>query len=151
MSAPLAYFISWTTKGTWLHGDERGFVERGKAGIQEPDRLRNEREYLALRDEAVLLGDDQRRLVHRTIAAHCNIRKWKALAVNVRTNHVHVVVNASDAAPETVMEQFKAWCSRRLNEMSGHSRKWWTPHGSTRWINDEASLEAAIEYVLNRQ
>jgi len=86
-----------------------------------------------------------------SIEAHCNIRKWEALAINVRTNHVDVVVIAGDAKPETVMEQFKAWCSRRLNEECAQSRKWWTPHGSTRWINDEPSLAAAIEYVLNRQ
>ncbi len=151
MAAPLAYFISWTTKGSWLHGDERGFVDRDKRGIQPPDRLRNEQEFLALRDEVVTLKRAQRGVVESTIRAHCGIRNWSLLAVNARTNHVHVVVQAPSVAPEAVMEQFKAWCSRRLNEMAGHSRKWWTPHGSTRWLNDKASLEAAVEYVLNRQ
>ncbi len=28
MSTPLAYFITFTCCGTWLHGDERGSVDR---------------------------------------------------------------------------------------------------------------------------
>ena len=33
---PLAYFLTWTTYGTWLPGDERGWVKR-KRGFQAPD------------------------------------------------------------------------------------------------------------------
>jgi hypothetical protein len=29
MDTPLAYFITFTCHGTWLHGDERGSVDRG--------------------------------------------------------------------------------------------------------------------------
>jgi hypothetical protein len=28
MSSPLAYFITFTCYGTWLHGDQRGSVDR---------------------------------------------------------------------------------------------------------------------------
>ena len=27
---PIAYLITWTTYGTWLSGDERGWVKRGQ-------------------------------------------------------------------------------------------------------------------------
>jgi hypothetical protein len=43
MSKPLAYFISWTTYGSWLPGDERGWVEKGTEGIQEADETRRRR------------------------------------------------------------------------------------------------------------
>lgn len=33
---PLAYFITWRTYGTWLHGDERGSVQRGSSGPLAP-------------------------------------------------------------------------------------------------------------------
>jgi hypothetical protein len=29
MDRPIAYFITFTTYGTWLHGDERGSVDKG--------------------------------------------------------------------------------------------------------------------------
>jgi len=147
---PLAYFISWTTHGSWIPGDPRGWVERGKAGIQDHNasRLRGSRERMT--EPPITLSLDQRSLVEQTIRDHCAIRSWQLHAVNARTNHVHVVVTA-DRDPEVVMDQFKAWCSRRLNEQAGASRRWWTKHGSTKWINDEEYLQNAIEYVLERQ
>ena len=34
MQPPLAYFLTWTTYGTWLPGDERGWIEAGKLGTK---------------------------------------------------------------------------------------------------------------------
>ncbi len=99
----------------------------------------------------------QRDLVDSVIRQHCEIRGWYLHAVNVRTMHVHVVVSAEEH-PDTILQQFKAWATRRLNEQypleenhHGSNPKWWTEHGSTKWINDEAHLMEAIDYVLNRQ
>ena len=36
---PLAYFLTWPTYGTWLPGDERGWVEY-RQGWQLPDPAR---------------------------------------------------------------------------------------------------------------
>jgi REP element-mobilizing transposase RayT len=66
----------------------------------------------------VILTANQRELVEETIRAHCRLRKWQLHAINVRSNHVHLVVTA-DVAPEKVMSQLKAWCSRRLSEQQG--------------------------------
>lgn len=157
MSVPLAYFISWTTYGTWLHGEARGWVESGTPGIQDPDPERHAESRRRLSGPIVTLNAQQREIVAATIRAHCQIRNWVLHAVNPRTNHVHVVVTAIGVPPETVMEQFKAWCSRRLNEHEGYDaarskkKKWWTEHGSTKWINDEEYLHNAIQYVVEGQ
>ena len=37
---PIAYHIIWTTYGTWLPGDARGWVKKNTLGIQEPDAER---------------------------------------------------------------------------------------------------------------
>ncbi len=159
-NTPLAYLLSWTTYGTWLHGDERGWVESGEYGIRPPDPERKEAEGRRMTGEEVRLTADQRAVVEATIAAHCRIRGWILHAVNARSNHVHAVVTAG-AAPEVVMSQLKAWCSRRLSEHAnlkreaGRSRdgqkRWWTEHGSTKWINDEDYLRNAIRYVIEGQ
>jgi len=79
--------------------------------------------------------------------------------VNCRTNHVHVVVTAP-AAPATVMEQFKAWATRKLKERQRLVLKlpedsvrlnWWTEDGSKRYLNHQVSLENAILYVRDGQ
>jgi REP element-mobilizing transposase RayT len=97
--------------------------------------------------------------VEKTIRDHCNIRGWVLHAVNVRTNHVHVVVSA-DCDPTDVMNQLRAWTSRKLSDLAGLKekaavkagrRKWWSEHGSTKWINDQEYLENAVRYVNEMQ
>ena len=36
MNDPLALFLTWTTYGSWLHGDERRWVEK-PSRFHEPD------------------------------------------------------------------------------------------------------------------
>ena len=156
MADPLAYLITWTTHGTWLHGDRRGWVKYSQSGIQAPDGVIESATRARLREAPVLLGVNQRHVVEQTVRRHCDIRGWTLHALNVRPHHVHLVV-AADVKPEVVMEQLKAWCSRRLNEARPPAdcapthRKWWTEHGSTKWINDLDYLRNAIRCVLEHQ
>jgi REP element-mobilizing transposase RayT len=147
MPPPLGYLITWTTYGAWLPGDQRGWVEDDVPGIQAADSVRQTVARVQMTEEPVLLSEAQRALVEATIRDHCALRQWHLHAVNVRSNHVHVVVSAS-LPPEQVMNQFKAWCSRRLSEQFGRRKTWWTRHGSTKWINEEVYLHNAIRYVL---
>ena len=149
MSDPLAYHIVWTTYGTWLSGDSRGWVKPG-CGIQEGDPVLHAAMKFRMSEDAVTLDEKQREIVVRTIRDHVKFRGWQLLALNVRTNHVHLVVVAK-LHPDQVMSQLKAWCSRRLSEQLGRKRKWFTEHGSTKWINDERYLENAIQYVTDGQ
>lgn len=151
MSRPLAYLITWTTYGSWLPGDSRGWVERREPGIQDADVSRRQEAKELLLSASVILDAGQRRLVEETITGVCAYRGWLLHAVNARSNHVHLVVT-TELEPEKVMGQFKAWCSRRLNEQAAvNDRKWWTRHGSTKWINDDSYLQNAIRYVRERQ
>ncbi len=150
MNTPLAYHLTWTTYGTWLPGDDRGWVGKAGDGIQAPERTWREQAKQKLIESPVVLSEPERTVVQETIAAHCVIRDWTLHAINVRTNHVHLVVSAAQP-PEQVLSQFKAWSSRRLNERSIRRERWWTQHGSTKWIFDEAYLDNAIRYVNEGQ
>lgn len=153
---PLAFFLTWTTYGTWLPGDERGWVAKpGQFRIPSPIRQESARNRMT--DEALTLDDDQRAIVETTIHRHCEIRRWYLHAVACRTNHVHVVVTAR-VDPEIVMDQFKAWCTRHLKKHAANAQpgiacrqNWWTQRGSKRFINDDAGLAGAIQYVLEEQ
>ena len=154
MSEPLAYFLTWTTYRTWLRGDKRGWVEE-KKGHQQPDEELHKRQRLL--ETPCVLDSAQRQIVEQTIRDHCHIRGWESYAVNCRTNHVHVVV-AAFLNPDNVMEYFKSWCTRRLKEQQAQSapkliarQRWWTEGGSTRYLNDETGLEAAVLYVKEAQ
>ena len=56
----LAYHITWTAYGAWLPGDERGWFQSGRSGIQPPDEHRQRFAGLALAEEPVILTPRQR-------------------------------------------------------------------------------------------
>ena len=148
---PLAYFLTWTTYGTWLPGDERGWNCRRASGTQAQNSLFVEMARSQMREPEFRLSESHRRIVEETVREHCLIRNWSLHAVNARTNHVHVVVTASGYRPEAVRDQFKAWCTRRLKAVVPARSRFWTEGASCRWLNSEAELEAAVHYVLEAQ
>ena len=152
MPDALAYFLTWTTYGTWLPGDERGWVLKGE-GFQQPNLVRKTLSSERMVEKHCLLDGKEREIVEQTIREHCRIRGWDLHAVNCRTNHVHVVVTANTDS-KTVRDQLKAWCTRRLKENSNEipvRSNWWTERGSRRSIGDSESLIATVVYVLEGQ
>ncbi len=106
-----------------------------------------------MKHSPVLLNDGAREIVTRTIRKHCGLRRWDLRAVNVRSNHVHVVVSAGENRPEGVLSQFKAWTTRRLRESGyvGLRAPAWTEGGSKRYLWTERDVAGAMGYVVERQ
>jgi hypothetical protein len=95
------------------------------------------------------LDNMRRRVVLEAICAVCHYRRWTRLAAQVRTTHVHAVVEA-ESDPERVLNDFKAYASRKLNDVEPE-RKRWARHGSTRWLWNPRQASAAMQYVLEEQ
>lgn len=157
-SIPLAYFITFTCYGTWLHvfGEKKLSVDR-RHNIPETDFLppNPHRETSAKKrmvEPPYLLGDTQRQVVLNAIKEVCIYREWVLLAAHVRTNHIHFVVHALDP-PEVIMNTVKAYASRHLNQLSldDHRIKRWTRHGSTRYLWKDEEVESTITYVVHEQ
>ena len=152
----IAFFSTWTTYGTWLPGDPRGWYEPSR-GLKLADRLKELTSHLRAVQSPLLLNRDQRLLVEWTIADHCRIRKWTLHAVNCRSNHVHAIVTAVGRDIEAPREQFKAWCTRKLKELErslGVEKvrdDWWTERGWDEFIDDEIGLGEANAYVREGQ
>lgn len=154
----IAYFSTWTTFGTWLPGDKRGWFQRDQ-GIQQPEPTRVLAANLIMNADAFTLDHEQRCIVTETVIAHCEIRNWHLHAVNCRSNHVHVVVTAPNRLIEIPREQLKSWCTRNLREAerlrgiadSAVRRPWWTERGWDLFVDDEKHLEEVISYVLEGQ
>ncbi len=96
------------------------------------------------------LSAEERLVVLKSIRRHAEIRNWLLYAAHVRSNHVHIVVEA-DVPPEKAMEQFKAYASRALNRNGARGGKRWAHHGSTRYLWQPRQISAAVDYVLNQQ
>ncbi len=140
----MTYLITFACYGCRLHGDKSGSVDREHnlygSRLVEQD---------AKRAAAACERMDQ------TLAAileRCQLNHWTLLAAHVRTNHVHIVVDA-DVRPERIMNDLKSYASRCLNRLllDDPARKRWAKHGSTRWLWKRERVSAAIRYVVDQQ
>lgn len=154
---PLAYLITFRCYGTWLHGDERGSVDRFHNRYQTPlvapDKNRRQYNERRLKDKTVILNAKQRDSVEGAIREVCDFRNWLLHALNVRTNHVHAVVSTGSAKPERALNDFKSYATRKMRQngcwVLEHSP--WADRGSKRFLWNERSIERAIDYVINGQ
>jgi REP element-mobilizing transposase RayT len=149
---PLAYFITFTTHGTWLHGDPRNSVIRrnGKAELMQPNPCLYQYEAFRLRYPPVNLEAEHRNFVLGAVFELCSVRKWHLFALHVRTNHVHAVVQA-DCRIDLVMDNLKRWSTRRLRESGFSAPKIWTLKGSGKYIFKPEKLLEKIHYVIYEQ
>jgi transposase IS200 family protein len=117
---PLAYLITFRCYGTWLHGDERGSVDRFHHQYRAPRIPANENwqryNRRKLKGEPVILNSEQRQSVEEAIREVCSFRHWLLHAVSVRTNHVHAVVAIGSASPERALNDFKAYATRGMRQ-----------------------------------
>lgn len=152
----MRYFITFACYGAHLHGEEAGSVDRRHnlfgSPVLEPDPQRAAAERHSMKQPPYELDGDSRAVVLETLAEVCCHRGWSLLAAHVRSNHVHVIVEA-EVLPEKVMNDFKAYASRALNQLgrdeSGQRR--WARHGSTRWLWKDQDVREAIRYVVDQQ
>jgi REP element-mobilizing transposase RayT len=159
---PITLFITWTTYGSWLPGDARGW-KKWKRGEQEPQPVLEDWCKDRMKEKAVLLDEYQRKSVDDVIHKHSQIRGWELHAVSVRSNHVHVVVTV---VPKTgnkdyrvadgikrVRDELKANASRvvRRCESPITNEKVWTKGGDIQFLDREDDLEKVVIYVLEAQ
>ena len=154
---PIACHITFTTYGTWLHGDKRGSVDKEHnspgSDFVAPSGGRMRNELYVLKNLPVILNQNQREAVLKAVLQVCEFRGWIAHAVHVRSNHVHVVVSGVCKLGK-MMTDFKAYATRAIKNCgSGHVgiKKYWTEHGSTKYLWTQEKLASTIEYVKYEQ
>ncbi|HEY7153829.1 MAG TPA: transposase, partial [Gemmataceae bacterium] len=161
------WLLTWTTYGTWLPGDARGFVSDVRDGPgpevrhnipgtpydADDDRVR-QRALGLLVGQPVWLTAEQARIVAEQFLETARFRRWLLLACAVMANHVHLVVGvAGDPDPAKLLHDFKSYATRAL-KAAGHvsvGGRWWTESGSRRKLPDECAVHAAVEYVRRQQ
>jgi REP element-mobilizing transposase RayT len=151
---PLAYFITFATYGVRLHGDSKGSIDRLHNSYGGEVLPANPKQYAtALRLMTAgpcALDAGERQTVLSAIVACMSHRNWNLLAVHVRSNHVHLVLQAG-ASPEKLLSYFKAYASRALNHRYGTRARRWSRHGSTRYLWSAADVRSAVRYVVDEQ
>ena len=155
-SEPIAHFFTFTTYGTWLHGDERGSISRKGdtfdtryvAPFPKLEALRT----LHLAQEPLILDAPMRRCVQRAIEAYCAFRGLALLELNVRTNHVHAAI-AGQEPPVKTLNGLKAYATRALRDegLVPPDRRVWTTGGSKRKCFTEEDVARVRRYIRDGQ
>lgn len=160
------WLLTWTTYGTWLPGDARGFVsnvDRGDgtgyrlnmygetpvADVPGLERMALEK----LTGPPVLLAMDHAASLLEQFLETARFRGWRLESAAVMRNHVHLVLGVpGDPEPDTLLRDFKSYGSRRLNRAFARPQggTWWTESGSRRKLPDENAVRAAIGYVRDQ-
>ena len=160
------WFLTWTTYGSWLPGDGRGFTSKTRDSSGETVRHNEFGTPMAMPNsplenycEAISKAD----LVRLNIAhadallaqfqETATFRTWRLLALAIMVTHIHLgVAVVGDPDPEDILRDFKAYGSRRLNRTWGKppSETWWTASGSKRKLSSETSVVGAIQYLKNQ-
>ncbi|MEP7148902.1 MAG: transposase [Acidobacteriota bacterium] len=154
---PIAFFVSFRTYGTWLHGDERGSIDRFHNAYRSPYVEPNEKwlEYnrAKLKSPPFKLNAQARKVVEASVRNVCEYRGWHLYALNVRTNHAHSVVHNSGQSSISVLNAFKAYATRDLRKEGcwTYDHSPWADKGSRRRIWNERGLQAVIDYVVKGQ
>lgn len=152
----MRYFITFACYGARLDGDESGSVDRDHNlfgnRLLEPDERRAAAERRSMNQPPYELDCSRRAVVLEAIRGVCRVRGWNLLAVHVRSNHVHVILEC-EVSPEKAINDFKAHASRALNglQRDGSGRRRWARHGSTRWLWKDQDVREAIRYVIEEQ
>ncbi len=162
---PLGYHLTWNTYGTWLPGDERGWVQRGVPGRRDPSpglaawaaaQLRWPPLYLdraqraaaQLRWPPLYLDRAQRAAVAAAFEAACARRGWTLRALAIQTAHVHVTVEA-DADASEVRGALKRAATTALRRRwpSLEGREVWAGSGWTTSLLGFSDVDRSVDYA----
>jgi hypothetical protein len=133
--------LTWTTYGTWLRGDVRGWVDEGK--VLPPDPQLEAHDRGRLRYPPFLLPRDRRRKAGMLIGQVIAGLDAKVYALTVGSWHVHVVVSPLRTPLSEVVKLLKEGVRTGL----AYRRAIWGGGYDKRFCFDRESLDARIEYV----
>jgi REP element-mobilizing transposase RayT len=136
--------ITWTTYGTWLQGDERGYVKNGQTYYGNKALLqRNKR---SQSQDMVKLSRNQQQAARKAIAEEAELQNQHIYALSVQSNHVHIVAEYTRQPISKIVAYYKksTWLALKA---AGHNGKLWTKGYDKRFCFDRTALEQRIKYV----
>ncbi len=142
MPNTLAIMLTMTTYGTWLRGDMRGWVDRGRTLPPDPIIQAADRQRMK---HPVFLFDDQRLLETGAFIGQSLRQRVDAciLAMTVQTWHVHMVIAATEHPLPKIVKCAKDAVRWGLRP----GRPVWTDGYDKRFCFDEQSVHRRIAYV----
>jgi len=144
MAKTLGYLVTWTTYGTWLQGDKRGYAKDGR--ILNPDANIKATNLRNLQKQPVSLTTIQKQIVNQAIAVKAEQLGRNLLAIAVCQNHIHLVVAYNGTPIEYSVRHYKNAALVALRKY-GLVGRVWSSGFDKRFCFDQKSLQKRIDYV----
>ena len=144
MRKVIGYMLTWTTYGTWLQGDKKGWIKDGEIRPGN-ENLKNINKQ-ALVKSSVKLNDNAKQIVKEAIEKSSEGFGQKICAIAVCSNHVHLTAEYVDVPISVLVGNYKAAARKALKKL-GYEGKVWTGGYDKRYCFDEKELRTRIDYV----
>jgi len=144
MDKMLGYMITFTTYGTWLQGDKRGYVKDGEILTEDTNLLKANKS--KLRTSPVILSARWKKIVQKAILEKAQNLGQNILALDVTSNHVHMVIECDDIPVEDALRYYKN-AARIALRKDGFIYRLWTRGYDKRFCFTKGKLQKRIDYV----
>ena len=144
MAKIIGYMITWTTYGSWLQGDKRGYVKDGKILLKNDALLKSNLK--RLKNPPTRLETEHCAIVRRAILKKAKEIRQRIYAIAVCSNHVHIVAERTNESIEKVVSFYEnaARLALRSNDFIGRI---WTKGFDKRFCFNQQELQSNIKYV----
>jgi REP element-mobilizing transposase RayT len=161
---PFAIHVTWTTYGTWLPGDARGYVSPTRqheadtvpkqnlygTPYAKNDSYTRQIAYAEQKFPTVYLNEKQALVVAQQLVDATESRHWLISQAAIMKNHTHVMMMQCPEDGSAVRRILKGTTQAALSKQAGTPNRWWTQGGSNRYKYDQLAIDNANRYIKNQ-
>ena len=146
MGKIIGYMVTWTTYGTWLQGDKRGYVKDGK--ILSKNNALLQSNLKRLKNPTTRFDTEHRTIVRDAILEKSQEIRQQIYAIAVCSSHIHIVAERTNESIEKVVSYYKN-AARLALRAGGFNGRIWTKGFDKRFCFNRTELTSRIKYVNN--
>lgn len=134
MARMIGFMATWTTYGTWLQGNKKGYVKNGTILGANAELEKSNKELV--RHDKIKIPKSLRKKVKNAILKEAEEIGQKIYALAVSSNHVHIVVES---------------IATKALRKHGFANIVWTKGFDKRYCYHQHELEMKIKYVQRHE
>jgi len=144
----IGFMATWTTYGTWLQGNKKGYVKNGTILEANVELEKSNKELL--KHDQIKIPKGLREIVKNAILKEAEEIGQKVYAIAICSNHVHIVVESIGMRCGYSVGRFKRAATKALRKF-GFADIVWTKGFDKRYCYHQHELEMKIKYVRKHE
>ena len=140
----IGYMITWTTYGTWLQGDNRGYVKNGQ--VLKPCEILEQANKERLKSKPIRLSRRQKIIVEKAIREKAKELGQNIPALAVYSNHIHIAAETIALPIEKIVGHYKN-AARVALRKNGFKERLWARGFDKRFCFNQQELQRKVKYV----